>query len=187
MKILVRWGAQSGSAYFFSICGIAAYFFLFCAVPVCWAIDDKLMQQVSGSVFAPSSKFFDGKKSVSLDAFKGKYVLVNFWATWCAPCVKEMPALDRLASRLEKQGLIVVAISQDEGGVAQVKPFLDKMKLTKTKILYALNKRVFRDYALRGLPTSILISPEGKLIARLEGAATWDEGILVTQIERLIN
>ncbi|MDP3609158.1 MAG: TlpA disulfide reductase family protein [Methylophilus sp.] len=149
------------------------------------AADGKQMQTIASTVRAPPSRFSDGKQAIGLDAYKGRFVLVNFWATWCSPCVKEMPALDRLAARLEKKGVVVVAISQDEGGAAQVRPFAEKLKLTKIRILYDPEKRGFRDYALRGLPTTILISPQGNIVARLEGSATWDEGALAAQVERL--
>ncbi len=80
---------------------------------------------------------------------------------------------------------MVIAISQDEGGPAQVRPFAEKLKLSKVKILYDTDKRGFRDYALRGLPTTVLISPQGMVMARLEGSATWDVGGLANQVESL--
>ena len=151
------------------------------------AVETKQMQLISGSVAAPDVQFSDGKRPMGLSAFKGKYVLVNFWATWCSPCIKEMPALDRLAGRLEKHGVVVVAVSQDEGGAVQVRPFVEKLKLAKMHLLYDTDKRAFRDYALRGLPTTVLISPDGKLLARLEGGAAWDEGVLAEQVLKLTN
>lgn len=149
--------------------------------------ETKQMQLMPGNVAAPDPQFSDGKRPMGLSAFKGKYVLANFWATWCSPCVKEMPALDRLAARLEKSGIVVVAISQDEGGATQVRPFVEKLKLTKIRVLFDPDKKAFRDYALRGLPTTILVSPEGKLVARLEGSAAWDEGALAEQVTKLTN
>lgn len=151
------------------------------------AVETKKMQLISGSVPAPDVQFSDGKRPMSLSAYKGKYVLVNFWATWCAPCINEMPALDRLAGRLEKQGVVVVAVSQDVGGAVQVRPFVEKLKLAKMRLLYDTDKRAFRDYALRGLPTTVLISPDGMLLARLEGGAAWDEGVLAEQVFKLTN
>lgn len=149
------------------------------------AADTKQMQVMASTIQTPATRYSDGKQALGLDAYRGKFVLVNFWATWCAPCVKEMPALDRLATRLEKKGVVVVAISQDEGGLVQVRPFVEKLRLTKIRILYDPEKRSFRDYALRGLPTTILISPQGNMIARLEGSAAWDEGALAAQVEKL--
>ncbi len=134
---------------------------------------------------APEIQFSDGKKSLSLTSHKGKYLLVNFWATWCIPCVREMPALDRLASKLKKDNFLVIAISQDEGGSTVVDSFVEKLNLSNILILYDPTKKAFRHYALRGLPTTVLISPEGKLIARLEGEAAWDEGALLEQVRKL--
>jgi thiol-disulfide isomerase/thioredoxin len=150
------------------------------------AAEPKQMALVPGKVAAPLTQLSDGKRPLTLAAFKGHYVLVNFWATWCSPCVQEMPALDRLAARMEKQGLKVVAVSQDEGGPAVVRPFAEKLKLSKILILYDAEKRTFRDYGLRGLPTTVLLSPEGKVLARLEGSAVWDEGPLAAQVASLV-
>lgn len=69
----------------------------------------------------PRVIFSDGKKPLELSVFKGRYLLVNFWATWCSPCLSEMPSLDRLAKKLAKENITVVAISEDEGGVTQVR------------------------------------------------------------------
>jgi len=150
------------------------------------ASENALMQSFSRNIQAPSTEFSDGKKSVALSAFRGKFVLVNFWATWCPSCIKEMPTFERLATRLERQGLVVVAISQDAGGPTQVRPFLERLKLSRIKILYDNEKRASRDYALRGLPTTFLISPEGMLLARLEGSAAWDTGELAAQVENFM-
>ena len=147
----------------------------------------KLMRLVQPGIQLPKGVFFDGKKAISLDAFQGNYVLLNFWATWCAPCIKEMPALDRLAGKLVNQNFIVVAVSQDEGGPSLVRPFVEKLKISNLRVIYDQDKRSFREYALRGLPTTVLISPDGKIIARLEGGADWDEGDLFKQIHREIN
>jgi len=143
------------------------------------------MQLMPKSVSLPPTEFRDSNGPVSISSFSGQFVLLNFWATWCAPCVKEMPSLDRLASRLEANGVRVVALSQDEAGPTQVDPFVEGLNLSNITILYDPANKAFRNYALRGLPTTFLISPEGKLIGRLEGAAQWDEGFLAEQVEKL--
>jgi thiol-disulfide isomerase/thioredoxin len=150
-----------------------------------FAGESKLMKVIPEGVVLPETEFSDGRRPIKLSSYKGQYILVNFWATWCSPCVSEMPALDRLASKLQKKGVIVVGLSQDEGGKTQVQPFLEKLNLTKMQILYDPDKKAFRDYGLRGLPTTILVSPEGKIIARLEGAAAWDKGSLAEQVIKL--
>lgn len=163
---------------------MALFFGVF--VSFCAASDSSLMKLLGNGVEAPRINLFDGNTKTSLAAYEGKFILVNFWATWCAPCVKEMPSLDRLAYQLSDQGLVVVAISQDKGGIFEVKPFLQKLKLNNTKILYDTKGITFRNYGLRGLPTTVLVSPQGMVVARLEGGAVWDKGSLADQIKDLI-
>lgn len=143
------------------------------------------MRVLQPSINVPTTQFFDGSKQITLDAFRGHFVIVNFWATWCSPCIMEMPSLDRAAEKLAKNNVLVIAISQDEGGPTQVKIFLDRLKLEKIQILYDLDSKSFRDFAIRGLPTSVLLSPNGKILARLEGNAEWDQGPLLEQIRKL--
>lgn len=140
------------------------------------------LQPLKNPVQVPNITFFDGKRPIQLTAFKGKYVLVNFWATWCSPCVIEMPSLDRLAKKLAKENIVVVAISEDEGGGSQVRPFVEKLQFKQLKILYDPNKQAFRDFGLRGLPTTYLLNPEGKIVSTLEGNAVWDTGQIYDQI-----
>ena len=96
-----------------------------------------------------------------------------------------MPSLDRAAENLSKNNVLVVAINQDESGPTQVKEFLTRLKLRKTHILFDINKKSFRDFAIRGLPTTVLLSPSGKILARFEGYAEWDQGRLFEQIKTL--
>lgn len=142
----------------------------------------KSLQPLRSPVQITKSSYFDGQRPIELTAFKGKYVLVNFWATWCGPCVSEMPSLDRLAKKLAKENIVVVAISEDEGGVSQVRPFVKKLQLNKLTILYDTSKTAFRDFGLRGLPTTYLINPDGKVVSTLEGSAVWDSGPVYNQI-----
>jgi thiol-disulfide isomerase/thioredoxin len=111
---------------------------------------------------------------------------MNFWATWCAPCVTEMPSLDKLAVRLHTKGLIVVAVSQDLNELSKVKSFLKPMMLKEIVIWYDEKNKGFRELGLRGLPTTILINPDGLIVAKLEGSAEWNEGPLLAQIEEII-
>ena len=77
------------------------------------------MQILQPSINVPTTKFFDGSKRITLNAFRGHFVIVNFWASWCPPCINEMPSLDRLAEKLAKDNFMVIAISQDEGAIKQ--------------------------------------------------------------------
>ncbi|MGB0671311.1 MAG: TlpA disulfide reductase family protein [Rhodospirillales bacterium] len=106
--------------------------------------------------------------------FIGRGVVLNFWATWCAPCVKEMPELDRLAGRVASMGVDVLAISEDRGGATQARQFYDANGIIHLPISMDVNQRLVRAFGARGLPTTYLIDPSGRLVARVEGAIAWD-------------
>ncbi len=124
---------------------------------------------------APQTGFTDaGGREITLAAFEGQVVLLNFWATWCAPCVREMPTLDRLQDKLGSQGLAVVAVSQDRGGLAVVAPFVKQLGLRHLEIYLDPRGALSRAFGLGGLPTTLLIDAEGRLVGGLEGPAEWD-------------
>ena len=110
----------------------------------------------------------------TLADWRGKVVLVNLWATWCAPCRKEMPALDRLQKELGSSKFEVVAISIDRTGLAGARKFLDETGV-KNLALYA-DPTTKLSSVLRavGLPVTVLIDAEGREIGRLVGPAEWD-------------
>ena len=110
----------------------------------------------------------------SLADFRGKVVLVNFWATWCAPCVREMPSLERLHTALEGEGFAVLAVSQDRGGAGVVAPFLARLDLQRLPVYLDPKGKLARAFALKGLPTSFVIDRQGRVVAGLVGPAEWD-------------
>jgi thiol-disulfide isomerase/thioredoxin len=123
---------------------------------------------------APAISFVDlAGNTVSLSEFMGKIVLVNLWATWCEPCLREMPSLERVQSRLGDK-IAVVAISEDRGGSKTVEPFIDKLGLKSVKIYVDPKSAIERALKVRGLPTSFLIDRKGRVLGRVEGAAEWD-------------
>ena len=123
---------------------------------------------------APAVSFVDlAGNPASLSEFNGKVVLVNLWATWCEPCLREMPSLERLQSRLGDK-IVVVAISEDRGGSKTVEPFVGKLGLKSVKIYLDPKSAVERAFKVQGLPTSFLIDREGRVLGRVEGAAEWD-------------
>jgi thiol-disulfide isomerase/thioredoxin len=123
---------------------------------------------------APELSFQDLEgKSASLADFKGKLLVLNLWATWCGPCLEEMPSLEQLQVNLPDK-LVVVAVSEDRGGAKIVQPFLDKLGLKKVKIYLDPKSDVGHAFEVRGLPTSIVIGGDGKVLGRVEGAAEWD-------------
>lgn len=113
-------------------------------------------------------------KPGKLSDFKGKGVLVNFWATWCAPCVNEMPSLDRLQAALGKSRLMVLPLSLDGASRAKVEPFYQTTKLKNLGMWFDKGRTVMKALKVTILPTTVLVDAEGREIARLEGELEWD-------------
>jgi thiol-disulfide isomerase/thioredoxin len=124
--------------------------------------------------------------SVELSELQGKLVIVNLWATWCGPCLREMPSLERLQSRLGER-VAVLAISEDRGGNKSVEPFIAKLGLKSVKIYIDPKSEVGHAFGVRGLPTSFLIDREGKVLGRVEGAAEWDSPKILGVLEPLLS
>jgi thiol-disulfide isomerase/thioredoxin len=116
----------------------------------------------------------DGAK-LTLERFRGKIVVLNLWATWCTPCVAEMPMLDRLQQQLESVGVVVVALSIDRGGPDVVREFFDEHGIEHLNVYVDPTMRVQSDLKAIGLPTTILIDRDGNDRGRIVGPAEWDE------------
>ena len=127
----------------------------------------------------------DGKQ-ISLADFVGKGVVLNLWATWCAPCVAEMPALDRMAAALEKEGIVVLPLSSDRGGVAQVRRFYDVHAIAHLGIWIDKFGMAAQGWGARGLPTSIIVDRQGRERGRLEGGIAWDSEASMAEIRKLV-
>jgi thiol-disulfide isomerase/thioredoxin len=135
---------------------------------------------------APNVKLQDPDgKEVSLSAWRGKFIVLNIWATWCSPCIKEIPSLDRLSGQFENGRLEVVAVSQDKGGVAVTKPFLKRMGATHLRAFADSQARLSRELGVRGLPTTFILDSEGFVLGRMEGPADWDSDSIVASLRRL--
>ncbi len=112
--------------------------------------------------------------NVGLADFRGRVILVNFWATWCAPCVHEMPSLDRLQAKLGPEGLLVMAVSQDRKGLAAAEPFYREQGLDNLEIFLDPKGEFARAMGVGGLPTSLLIDDRGRVVGGIEGPLEWD-------------
>jgi thiol-disulfide isomerase/thioredoxin len=126
----------------------------------------------------PAVSFKDGEgKVLSLNDFAGKTVLVNLWATWCAPCREEMPWLDQLQGELGGPDFQVVAVSIDTQQPEKAKAFLDELKIANLSFFQDSSGKLFQDMKLAGravgLPTTLLIDKEGCEIGYLPGPAHW--------------
>jgi peroxiredoxin len=111
---------------------------------------------------------------VSLDQHRGKYLLINFWATWCGPCKIEMPSLQALYTRFKSEKFELLAISNDMFGEKVVRPYIEANNLD-FPVLLDQNLKVSHKYGVVTLPTSFLVDPEGKIIGVLNGAINWED------------
>ena len=110
-------------------------------------------------------------QNVKLSDFKGKVVLLNFWATWCGACIEEMASMQKLYSTLD--GVEVVAVSIDRWNEDRIQEYVKSNKLT-FPVLLDQDQKVRKKYHVMGLPTSYLIDAEGKIRGYASGARTWD-------------
>lgn len=123
----------------------------------------------------PDILFLDGTGTTrSLKDWHGKVVLLNLWATWCAPCRKEMPALDRLQAELGSDKFEVVALSVDRTGLDGAKKFLDQINLQSLKLYADPTAKIGSELKIAGLPATLLLDRAGREIGRLTGPAEWD-------------
>ena len=145
-----------------------------------------ILLQLKDSTFNPSGKPPLGKgmpapkfslpdlegKKFSLTDFKGKVVLLNIWATWCAPCVEEMPSMERLYQELKGEDFELLAISVDESGAEAVKPFLEKHELG-FPVLIDTKGEIKNLYQATGIPESFIIDKEGMIVEKIIGPRDW--------------
>jgi thiol-disulfide isomerase/thioredoxin len=122
----------------------------------------------------------DGTPKALAD-FRGKPVLVNLWATWCGPCIEEMPSLARL--QVKRPGLTILALSEDRQGEVVVAPFLAKLKLDGLAIYLDPANAAIKAFGVRGLPTSFLVDADGRLVWSYEGGADWDAPEALSRID----
>ena len=117
-----------------------------------------------------------------ISEFAGFGVVVNFWATWCPPCVAELPALSRLAELVRPDRILVLPLSVDRGGVAKVDSYFRTNGIKGLQVLVDPHGEASRLVGARGLPTTLIIDRAGRERARLEGAADWAAGDLVRAV-----
>ena len=120
-----------------------------------------------------------------LSDYRGKVVFVNFWASWCAACVVEMPAMEKLHRRLKDKDFVMVAINMQESDT-QVKAFFEKLKLSFTALLDS-NGEVAAGFAVNALPTTFVLDKEGRIVGAAIGPREWDSRASIPLFEYLID
>lgn len=122
--------------------------------------------------------------SLSLADLRGRVVLVNFWATWCKPCTSEMPAMERLYASLADQGFELLAVSIDDE-TAEARDFASRFGLS-FPILHDRDQAVYKQYQTMGVPESLLIDVDGRVVERYVGSREWDAPVYRARVLELI-
>jgi len=117
-----------------------------------------------------SLKFEDfSGNEINLNDYHGKLVIINFWATWCTPCKKEMPSLDRLYKDNKFKNLQVFAVNMEQPNKIKTKKFFDDLNIKNLEIFFDSNLNFVKEFKLRGVPTTVLINKKGEEFARIIG------------------
>ena len=148
-----------------------------------WA---EMLERHDPPIVASDVGFTDAEGSpLTLADFKGKGVVVNLWATWCGPCVREMPSLNRLQEQVAADDILVVTISSDREGMAKVAPFMAKHGLDNLDPYLDPKGDFTRSLSGRGLPRTYIFNAAGELAASYVGPAEWDAPELVAAVREL--
>jgi thiol-disulfide isomerase/thioredoxin len=127
----------------------------------------------------------DGSRH-ALSEFLGHGMVVNLWATWCAPCVAELPSLSALSRKLAPQDIAVLPLSSDRGGAARVRTFFGQHDISGLPILLDPQGAAAEAWGARGIPTTVIIDRKGMMRARAEGAADWATPEAAALVRRLV-
>ncbi|WP_415300101.1 TlpA family protein disulfide reductase [Candidatus Pelagibacter sp. Uisw_134_02] len=140
----------------------------------CYALEKP---DIKNLVLTKNLKVYEGiifkdinQKNVNLDDFEGKLILLNFWATWCAPCREEMPSLDNLQSNSNLDNLKIFPINIGQEDVSKSEFFFKELNIKNLNIFMDAPITLAKKFSLRGVPTTILFNKQGKEFARIMGS-----------------
>ena len=117
---------------------------------------------------------FSGNE-IDLKNYLGKLIIINFWATWCAPCKKEMPSLDSLYQDNNFKNLQVFAVNMEQPNTSKTKKFFADLNIRKLEIFFDNNLNFVKEFKLRGVPTTVLINKKGEEFARIIGETNFQD------------
>ncbi len=124
-------------------------------------------------------------KSATLSAYKGRVIMINFWATWCPPCRQEMPSMELLFQEYNKKGFEILAISSDSQGEKIVKPFMEFYELSFTALMDTDGK-VHSAYGVTSIPTTYIVDKKGSIAQKIMGPRDWKDKNSKEMIEKLL-
>ena len=133
-------------------------------VPLNNMVINEIPKLISSLIFED----FSGNE-INLNQYNGKLVIINFWATWCAPCKKEMPSLDKLYQTNNFKNLQVFAVNMEQPNTLKTKKFFTDLNIKKLEIFFDNNLNFVKEFKLRGVPTTVLINKKGEEFARIIG------------------
>ncbi len=135
---------------------------------------------------APDLKFQDANgKRLTLADFRGAGLVVNIWATWCGPCVAELPSFAAIAPALGRSRILVLPISVDFEGAKAVEPFYKSHRIANLPILLDPDGTATDTLNAPGIPITLVINPDGQLVARVDGGANWNTPATLARLHRL--
>lgn len=128
----------------------------------------------------------DGK-AIDFSHYKGKVVMVNMWATWCPPCVRELPAIERLATKFKVEDFVLLPISIDADGKQQVQPFLTSLGMENFNSYYDPQQNLGKVFPLDTIPATFILDQDGQLIAFVRSFVDWDDVKAISLIQEFID
>ena len=123
-------------------------------------------------------------ETINLNKFKNSLIIINFWATWCAPCIEEMPSLNRLQANTTFNNLKVIPINVGRDNVEKSKNFYKKLKIENLEIYFDKDVVLAKKFLLRGLPTTVFINKEGEEFARVIGFVNFDNKTFIKWLQK---
>ena len=131
-------------------------------------LNNMVINEISKPISSLIFEDFSGNE-INLNQYNGKLVIINFWATWCAPCKKEMPSLDKLYQVKNFKNLQVFAVNMEQPNTLKTKKFFTDLNIKKLEIFFDSNLNFVKEFKLRGMPTTVLINKKGEEFARIIG------------------
>ena len=123
-------------------------------------------------------------QTINLNSFEKSLIIINFWATWCAPCIEEMPSLNRLKTNPIFNNLEIIPINVGKDNIEKTKDFYKKLKIKDLKIYFDKDVELAKKFLLRGLPTTVFVNKEGEEFARVIGFVDFDDKNIIKWLKK---